>query len=170
MNKLMLFVLIAVLCLSAINVTVAKDKIGVYDSRMIAVWYFNTPEYQKSIKDMRDSAAAAKKNNDTEKIKYYDEIGILTQRVLHDKGFGRGSVAEILEKKKAELAELAKNEKLIAIVSKWEVNYSSTDVELVDVTLKLLELLKAPENIKNFYDSMKVQPPVENAFFMNPLE
>jgi hypothetical protein len=109
----------------------------------------------------------AKETNDTNKLKQLEQKGQLLQRIAHDKGFGRGSVAEILEKKKIQLDILAKSENLIAIVSKWELNYSDPNIEVVDITLKMLDLLNAPEKIKKMYEEFKAIPPVENAMFMN---
>ncbi|MFA6569993.1 MAG: hypothetical protein WCT77_02015, partial [Bacteroidota bacterium] len=62
--------------------------------------------------------------------------------------------------------ELGKKEKLSLILSKWEVNYSSSDVELVDITLKLLDVLKAPDDVKKMMSEIDKHKPVENAFFI----
>jgi hypothetical protein len=48
----------------------------------------------------------------------------------------------------------------------WELNYSSPDFELIDVTIKLLELLKAPEKFIKMHDEFMKQRPVEDAFFI----
>jgi hypothetical protein len=164
------FLLIIVLIISTISITYSKTRIGVYDSRCIAIWYFNTEEFAGKMKDLMASLKVAKEKKDTTQIKDIEEKGPLMQRIAHDKGFGRGSVAEILEKRKTELAELAKNEKISAIVSQWEVNFSSSDIELVDVTLKLLELLEAPDKIKQYYEDMKSQEPMKDAFLISPNE
>ena len=168
MKKNILLTALAFIILSASAVTAEKLRIGVYDSRMIAVWHFNSSEYQKEMQDMRTSYDKAKQDKDYDKIKELEEKGPLTQRILHDKGFGRGSTATIIEKKRDELETLVKNENLVAVVSKWELNYSNPDIEIVDVTLNLLGILKAPEHLIKMYDEMKKQPPVEDAFFLDP--
>lgn len=165
-----MILLLFALIISAISIVNAQTRIGVYDSRCIAIWYFNSGEFSGKMKDLMASLKLAKEKNDTIQVKSIEEKGQLMQRIAHDKGFGRGSVAEILENRKSELAELAKNEKLSAIVSKWEVNFSSSEIELVDVTLKLLELLKAPDQIKKYYQDMKSQEPIKDAFLMSPNE
>ncbi len=163
--------LIFALMLSVIGSTAhSKQKIGVYDSRIVAIWYYNSPEFRDSFSKMMQDFKKAKEDKDTAKIKELEGRGPLLQRVLHDKGFGRGSVASIMEKRKTEIDSMAKAEKLTALVSMWELNYLAKDVEKVDVTLKLLKALKAGDNIIKMYDEMKGQPPVEDAFFMDPRE
>ena len=166
MNKLFICLFAILLLIGATSNASSKNRIGTYDSRIIAIWYFNSPEFQKEMTDMRESFKKAKETNDTVTIKMLEQKGPLTQRILHDKGFGRGSVAEIIEKKKDELMSLAKSENLIAIVSKWELNYSTSDVEVVDVTIKLLETLKATDKVIKMYDEMKAQEPLKDAFFL----
>jgi len=168
MKKTILLTAIALLLLNVNAFSADKLRIGAYDSRMIAIWYFNTEDYQKEMQKMRQDYDKAKADNDTAKIKELEEKGPLTQRILHDKGFGRGSTASIIEKKQNELKTLAKNENLISIVSKWELNYARPDVEVIDVTLKILKLFNAPEHLSKMYDEMKKQKPIDDAFFMDP--
>jgi hypothetical protein len=152
--------------ISSISQAVEKKRVGVYDSRCIAIWYYNSNEFNTKIKDLMDSLHKLKESKDTVHAKKLEEKGQLMQRIAHDKGFGRGSVAEILENKKDEIKSIASQENLLLIVSKWEVNYSDPEVEIVDVTLKLLDMLKAPESMKKQYEQMKSVKPIEDAFFI----
>lgn len=170
MKKTIFATLAVILLMSSVNFSSAKQRIGVFDSRMIAIWNFNSPEFREKMGKMMQEYKTAKEKKDSAKIKELEERGPLTQRILHDKGFGRGSVAEIIEKKQDELKAVAKSEKLLLIVSKWEVPYSSDDVELVDITVKLLEALKADANTIKMYDEAKNQKPIEDAFFLDPRE
>jgi len=146
----------------------AKDKlrIGTFDSRMVAIYYFRSPDFQKEMGKLMTDFKAAKEKKDTAMIKKLEEKGQLQQRIAHDKGFGRGSVSEIMEKQSESLKELAKKENLAVIVSKWELNYSSPDVEIVDITLKIMDIFKAPVDVKKMYDEMKGVKPIEDAFFI----
>ena len=170
MKKGILYSICALLLLSAISTASSKQRIGVYDSRAIAIWYFNTPEFRIKMQDMMKTLQKAKQDKDTAKIKDLEERGPLMQRIAHDKGFGRGSVAEIIEKQQEELKTIAKKENLIAIVSKWELNFTDPEIEIVDITLSLLDLLKADDNVKKYLEEMKKTPPIEDAFFISPME
>lgn len=165
-TTLIIALMIAGICSTASS----KQKIGVYDSRIVAIWYFNTQEFKESNSKKMQEYQEAKKNNDTNKMNELKDYFPLLQRVLHDKGFGRGSVATIMEKRKADIDAFAEAEKLTALVSMWELNYLAKGAEKVDVTLKLLKALKAGDNIIIMYDEMKNQAPVDDAFFMDPRE
>ncbi len=45
---------IAIIILIATITANAKEKIGVFDSRAIAIWNFNTDEFRKEMKAMMD--------------------------------------------------------------------------------------------------------------------
>ena len=84
----------------------------------------------------------AKEKDDQEKIASLEREGMLRQAMMHQQGFGTGSVNEIVESVKDKMGQLAEDENLNAIVSKWELVFSSRDVELVDVTEKIVNFLK----------------------------
>jgi hypothetical protein len=156
----------AIIILIATITANAKEKIGVFDSRAVAIWNFNTDEFRKEMKDVSTKYEEAKKKKDTAEMKRFETRMPLMQRVLHDKGFGRGSVAEILEKNQAKLKTLAKSEKLIAIVSKWELLFTEDNYEVVDITVPLLKALGANDNTIKMYDEMKKQEPIKDAFYI----
>ena len=147
-----------------------KIKIGVYDSRAIAICYFRSTEFSKEMRSLMEQRKEALKDSDSVKAKELEEKGILLQRIAHDKGFGTGSVAEILEKYKVEIEKLAKENNLVVVLSKWELNYSDPNIELVDITLQMMDLFGADDNLKKMYKQMKEMDPVKDAMFLNPLE
>ncbi|MCL5992494.1 MAG: hypothetical protein M1419_10415 [Bacteroidetes bacterium] len=166
MKKVLFIMLIASLMLTSELIAKGKQRIGVYDSRVIAICWFQSNEGQKDMMSLREEYNTAQAKGDTVTAKKLSEKGQLTQRILHDKGFGRGSVAEIIEKKLNELKELAKKEKLMAICSKWELNFSSPDVELVDITMNVLDMFKASDKVKKMVEEMKGIEPIKDAFFL----
>ena len=166
MKKSLLLILTGLIIISATAYTQSKMRIGVFDSRIIAVNYYQSGEFTKEIESMMKDFQEAKKTGDSTKVKKLEEMGQLKQRIAHDKGFGRGSVAEILEKYSGKIKELAQKEKLNTIISKWELIYSESNCEVIDITLKLLEALNAPEKIKTMYNEFKDVKPTENAFFI----
>ena len=166
MKKALFIMFIATLLLSSELIAKGKQRIGVYDSRAIAICWFQSQEGQKDLMSLREEFNSAKAKGDSVQAKKLEEKGQLTQRILHDKGFGRGSVAEIIEKKLNELKELAKKEKLMAICSKWELNFSSPDVETVDITMNILDMFKATDKVKKMVEEMKGIEPIKDAFFL----
>ena len=75
-------------------------------------------------------------------------------------GFSTGPVADILAKVKDKLPGIARQERVTAIVSKWELPYAEQGVELVDVTLPLVKLFNPSEQVLKWIEEMKNQPPV----------
>ncbi len=157
---------IAIIILIASFTAQAKQKIGTYDSRAVAIWYSNTEEFRKEMGAIFDGAKKAKEKNDTAELKKFEQKGQLTQRILHDKGFGRGSVAEILEKYKDKISEYSKKENFTALVSKWELLFSNSEAEVIDITVPLLKALGSDEKVIKMYDEMKRQDPIKDAFFI----
>lgn len=165
-----ILILLAVVLLSSCFVQSAKSqtRIGVYDSRMIAVWYYNSSDYRNSLKSLYEEMKTAKEAKNESKIKELEALGELYQRIAHDKTFGKGSTAEILESKSEIFKQLAEQNKLSTILSKWELNYNDPSFELVDITLSLMDKLGADEKIKNYYKDMKANPPIKDAMLLDP--
>jgi hypothetical protein len=145
----------------------AKQKIGIYDSRLVAVAYANSEQFQAETKTAMEAYQKAIESKDSLSMKKIESERALMQRIFHDKGFGKGSVAEYLENKEDIFRALATKFDLISIVSKWELNYHSDDIELIDITIDLLKELKANEKVLKMYETMKSNPPVKNAFFLD---
>jgi Skp family chaperone for outer membrane proteins len=166
MKKLAVLAVCTLVLLSSSLLAKDKIRIGIYDSRAVYVGLFQGGEFQPTMKALRDDFNQAKEKGDTIKLKKLEEKGQLMQRIAHDKGFGRGSIADILEKKNLDFKSIAEKEKLSVILSKWEVNFSSPDVELVDITMQLLDLIKANDNVKKMAKEMDQNKPIEDAFFI----
>ena len=84
----------------------------------------------------------------------------LQQRRMHEQGFSTGSVAGIMAKIKDKLPGVAKQAGVQAIVSKWELNYQATELEVVDVTDELVALFHVSDKGKEWVKSIRTQPPL----------
>jgi hypothetical protein len=127
-----------------------KMRIGVYDSRAIAIMYYNSTnstmlEYGKSL---RADYEKAKADKDEKRVKELDAKAKLMQRRLHEQAFSTGTINQLMAKSplKEALPAVARKAGVQAIVSKWELNFQSADVELVDVTDDLVALFHPDEN------------------------
>lgn len=138
------------LCVLAGPTTFAQSKentlrIGVYDSRAIAIAYCNSTEFRKSLDAVTADYQKAKSVKDDKRIKEIETQMKAGQRRLHEQGFSTGSVANIVAKIKDSLPAVAKKAGVDLIVSKWEVSYQSPGVKLVDVTGDLVALFHVSE-------------------------
>jgi hypothetical protein len=138
-------------------------RVGVYDSRAIAVAYGNSAEFRKSLDGITADYKKAKEAKDDKRVKEIETQMKAKQRRAHEQGFSTGSVAPIMAKIKDSLPAVAKKAGVDVIVSKWEVNYQSPEIKVVDVTDDLVALFhvspKALEWVKGIKDHAPV--PIE---------
>ena len=137
-----------------------KLRMGVYDSRAIAIAYGNSAEFQQSMKSSRADYNKAREEKNDKRMKEIDAQMKLKQRRLHEQGFSTGSVAAIMGKIKDALPGVAKKAGVQAIVSKWELNYPSPEVEVVDVTDELMALFHVNDKGKEWAKQIRTKPPV----------
>jgi hypothetical protein len=115
-------------------------RIGVYDSRAIAVAWGNSAEFQKTMESVTADYKKAKAAKDDKRVKEIDTQMKAKQRRAHEQGFSTGSVANIMANIKDSLPAVAKKAGVDVIVSKWEVNYQSPEIKVVEVTDDLVAL------------------------------
>jgi len=72
--------------------------------------------------------------------------------------FSTASVADILEKVKDQLPKVAQEAGVDIIVSKWEIAYSNSTSEIVDVTSHLVKLFNPDEQTLKFIEGLPKQP------------
>lgn len=115
-----------------------KLRVGVYDSRVVAVAWANSTEFQEALKAIQADHKKARDAKNEKRVKEIEAQMQLRQRRAHEQGFSTGSVIPIMARVKDHLPEIARQAGVQIIVSKWELNYQATDVEIVDVTDKLV--------------------------------
>ena len=146
-----------------------KIRIGIYDSRAIALAYFNSG-YAKKMQDivmkLQLENAKALEAKDSLKSKKLIREGQLRQAILHEQGFGTGSVKECLAAIKDKVQKFAQSEKIDLIVSKWELNYSSSQFEIVDITEQLANLFEPNKRFKDTLKDLLKSEPIKDAYLI----
>lgn len=137
-----------------------KLRVGVYDSRVIAVAYANSNEFQEAMKPTLEDHKKAKEAKDEKRLKEIDARMRLRQRRAHEQAFSTGSVIGIMDKVKNSLPAVAKEAGVALIVSKWEVNFQSPNVEIVDVTDKIAALFHIREQGKKWLKQIPLKEPI----------
>ena len=135
-------------------------RIGVYDSRAVAVAYGNSAEFRKSLDTVKADYQKAKEAKDDKRVKEIETQMKAQQRRAHEQGFSTGSVADIMAKIKDSLPGVAQKAGVDVIVSKWEVNYQSPGIKVVDVTDDLVSLFHVSAKGLEWAKGIKAQPPV----------
>jgi hypothetical protein len=135
-------------------------RVGVYDSRAIAVAYAQSELFRQEMAPMMADFERAKAAKDEKQVKELEARGQAGQARLHQQGFSTGSVLNIMDRLKAELPGIAAEAKVAMIVSKWEVVHRDPTVELVDVTMPLVMKFKPSEQTLKMVEQMENREPI----------
>lgn len=146
-----------------------KFRIGVFDSRAVAVAYYQSKfsNAQETFGSLHARMKEAKDKDDKKAIEKIEREGMLRQAFMHEQGFGRGSINNVTETMKDKMAQLAKSEKLSAIVSKWELVFSGVDVVSIDVTEKIVDFFEPNEKIKSMMKEIMQSEPIKDAYLID---
>lgn len=141
--------LIAVAEVLAIPVaTRASERVGVYDSRVLAYACFNTPGHLAELSARQAEGRAAKTRGDTARFRTIAQEMEAEQRRAHLQVFSTAPIPEALAALKDRIATVQKETGVVRLVSKWDEE-SLRAVSLadrVDVTDELIRDL--PLNAK----------------------
>jgi hypothetical protein len=135
-------------------------RIGVYDSRGVAIAYARSPEFGESMARLRADYEQAKAKGDSAQVKKLGQEGPWMQVRLHQRGFSTAGVGDLLAKVDDALPGVAREAGVVLIVSKWEMPYQDASVEVVDVTLPIAKLFKADEQTLKILGELKDQKPI----------
>jgi len=149
------------------SVAQTKLRIGIFDSRSIAIVYANSKFFKNPYPEITARMKAAKEKKDDKEIAKIEYEARLHQAILHDQGFGKGSVNGITDLYKDKIAAIAKAENLSAVVSKWELINNNSNVELVDITNNIVDLFEPSDKIKEVIKEVPQHEPVKDAFFID---
>jgi hypothetical protein len=143
----------------------AKFRLGVFDSRAVAVAYAHSKIGQEKIgqeiqglKKELDAAEAAGDKAKADEIRAEGKAG---QERLHQQGFGTASVKKYLDPVKDKIPQVAKDAGVDVIVSKWDLTYQNPAVETVDVTDEVVKLFEPSERVVKMVQEMKKHPPMD---------
>jgi hypothetical protein len=121
-------------------------RVGVYDSRAIAIAYGNSEHFSKVLKEKQAELEQAKKEGNTERIKEIEAWGPAQQAEAHLKAFSTAPVHDCFDCVGDQIPQAAKAAGVDIIVSKWEFDYLAEDAETVDVTIALAKLFNPSDH------------------------
>jgi hypothetical protein len=157
-------VLLSAVLISAVGANAQNARpsirIGVFDSRAIALAWAHSDDGGSAVKQLMAEYEKSKSAQDEKRMKELEQEGEWQQVRLHQMGFSTGPVGDILAKVKDQVAEIGRQERVVAIVSKWEMPYSGEGVEVVDLTPQLVKLFHPTAQVLTMIEQMKNQPPV----------
>jgi len=135
-------------------------RVGVFDSRAVAIAHAHTSAFQKRVSDMKAEHRRAKEAGDDDLVAEMEKRGEDLQHLLHKQGFGTWPVDDILATIQDELPDVAREAGVDVIVSKWQVVYQRPDVVLVDITDFIVQPFEPDEEVLATIREMKHVDPV----------
>jgi hypothetical protein len=157
---------LALLALACQPTLQAPQRVGVFDSRAVAIAYANSPAFNTIPATLAERMKAAKEKGDKKEIAAIEREGMLHQVMMHEQGFGTGSVMGMISTVKDSVAALAARENVTLVLSKWELVYSAKNVELVDLTEKVVEFFHPNERVRSILKELPKHEPMKDAYLI----
>ena len=137
-------------------------RIGVYDSRAIAVGWANTASFNAWWGALQSEYNQAKAAGDQKKIEELEAEAEARQRLQHMQAFSTAPIDDILVYIKDSLPQIQQEAGVTMLVSKWDsetlAQYPSA--ELVDVTMMLVDAFQPTERQRQYAIGIQTQEPI----------
>jgi hypothetical protein len=155
-------VLVACILFAADEPSKTTDKtnvvVGTFDSRAVTL-VGRTPAQEAEFYKTYPEYVAPRDGATPEEIEQWK---INLKKKQFRQGFGRGDVSEYLDLIRDEIPKIAEKTGVDVIVSKWDIEYQSPNVKLVDITEELIQPFKpTDERLKIIRDVMEVPAATE---------
>jgi hypothetical protein len=137
-------------------------RIGVYDSRAVALAWFWSAPVQHQLQDQMAAARAAKQAGDTTRYKELAATLRAEQDRIHRQGFSTAPVDDALAVIKDQIPKIEKQANVSALVSKWDEPRLKQyrDAEKVDVTDRLVREFKPTQKQLQMIANIQKQKPL----------
>ena len=117
----------------------SRARIGVFDSRAVAVAYAASPQFRATLDALVAERDRAKAEGRTDRVRELEAEGAERQERLHEQGFGTGDVGELLALIRDELPAISEQAGVDLLVSKFDIVWKRADAQWVDVTDRIVE-------------------------------
>lgn len=145
--------------------TESVTRIGVYDSRAIAVAFVGSEEFKTAMAALKAEHEAAAAVGDEQRVAALEAQAAAQQERLHQQGFATAPVDDILTHVADQLPAIKAGASVETLVSKWDQAALSTypTAERVDVTMALVDALAPTDRQRErAIEIQKVDPaPIE---------
>jgi len=151
---------------SALSPATPKERIGVYDSRAIAVAFVGSPAYNasrgKKLAEMKAAHDKAKAEGGHKRVAELEAWGKAQQALLHRQAFSTAPVDGILVQIKDRLPAIKKEAGVSVLVSKWDKDTLATHLsaERIDVTTALIDAFDPTERQRKSAIEIQKRKPI----------
>ncbi len=148
-------------CVANDETSAVQERIGVYDSRAVAVAYVGSPILGEKMKGLKTKLAKAKDAGDAQEVSRIEAEGPAWQATLHQQGFGTAPVDDLLGLIAKDLPKIQKEAGVTILISKWNAAELEKHprAEQVDVTMTLVDAFHPnPAQRKTAIEIQKLPP------------
>jgi len=136
----------------------AKLRVGVYDSRAVAVAYVRSGAEGAKLKELTRQRDDAKAKGDAKLVQQIESQGQQLQTLRHLQGFSNAPIDDILAQIKDKLPQIAANAGVDVIVARTD--YLSAGAQTVDVTDSIVALFNPDQNTQKILTGLRKHEPV----------
>ena len=135
-------------------------KVGIYDTRIIALVYYRSEEHSNYISQLKKEREEAMEAGDDELVELINKKGPGMQDLAHKQGFSTLPIPNLLEKIKDSIPVIAERFELDVIMNKWEIIYQKDKVEFIDISMEMISFFNPSEETMKLVDQMSEVDPV----------
>lgn len=144
---------------------IPQGKIGIYDSRAVAVAFAGSEAHKKSLAPLVEEHKKASAAGDSKRVKELEAEGKARQKRAHQQAFSTAPVDDILEHIKDQFPEIRKKTGLppeAELVSKWDEGALKRHkaAEQIDITAALVDAFKPNEKQRKAAQEIQQQKPI----------
>lgn len=141
----------------------AAERIGIYDSRAVAVAYAGSTSQQAKMNDLVRQQKKAKAAGDKKEVTRLEAEGRAWQAALHRQGFGTAPVDDLLTNISNALPTIQAEAKVTQLISKWNEPElkKHAGAEKIDVTMKLVDAFHPSERQRRHAIEIQTKKPAK---------
>jgi hypothetical protein len=139
-----------------------QERIGIYDSRAIAVAFAGSPAHEKQLRQLMAAHKKAKEAGDLETVAKLEAEGKAQQVKAHQQAFSVAPVDDLLLHITNALPEILRTAGVIAIKSKWDEAglKKHPGAETVDLTMRLVDAFQPNERQRKSALEIQTHKPI----------
>ncbi len=162
MKAVVITILVAITLGSGAALAQEPERVGLYDSRAIAIAWAGTEPFITELKELRARHEEATASGDAELAEKLSAEGMARQEQMHFQGFSTAPVDDILTRFSEPIAAAMAEAGVTVIVSKWDKDGLARypDAETVDVTMALVLAMNPNGRQLGFVKQIGDKPPV----------
>lgn len=140
----------------------ARDRIGVYDSRAIAIAFAGSPAQRKLLEPLRAAQQRAKQAGDQAEVARIDAQGRALQEQAHRQAFSTAPVDDLFEFIADALPEIRRAAGVATLISMWNETELARhpDAERVDVTSALVDAFHPLDRQRKVIEEIRKKKPL----------